>query len=110
MVVQTTPPQLPYLAASSQGPPLPLFKVGIVDHALPFQQFLLPGCYYSSISYFCCAFSSSNYQMQDPPLFATSALFLSNLSILLYNHHLYVENSQIDNVASDTFPSCVLHF
>lgn len=26
-----------------------------------------------------------------------------------FNNHLYVENSQIDNVASDTF-SCVLHF
>lgn len=110
MVVQTAPTQLSNLAASSQGPPHPSSKLALLTTPSPYNSSSWQGVIIPPLVTFAVFFSSSDYQMQDPPLLAASALFLGYLSILIFNSHLYVDNSQIDNVASDTFPGCGLHF
>ena len=95
IVDQTAAPQWPDVAAPPQGPPQPLFSVGIVNLSLPLKHFLLPACYDSFICYLCCSFSFSNYQGTRPPSLCRFCSLLRDLSILVFNNHSYVHISQI---------------
>lgn len=114
MVVQTAPPQLVNLAASSQYPPPPLFNVGTVSHSIPLKLPPLLSEQHDLITppygTFALFFLPLSTKVQGPFLFTASALFLRDLIVLVFNDHLYVDNSQIYNIASDAFPSFVLYF
>lgn len=114
MVVQTAPPQMTNLAAASQHPPPHPPQCRLVNHSLPFKLPPLPSKQHVLITppsgTFPLFFLLLSPKVQGLLLFAASALFLRDLIILVFNDHLYVDNSQIYNVASNAFPSFVLHF